>query len=181
MMTVVNSSSPVQLELVTAQSRPVVEKLLQLYIHDLSQFRLTRPDEAGRFNHDERYAVFFSDSDRCAYLFRDETGPVGFGLIRGLNESRRLMAGFFVVRGVRRLGVGHDAALALLRRHSGPWEIPFQEENAGATRFWREVAGSAVGRKWTEDRRPVPIKPHIPDDVWITLDSSEMLPDTATT
>jgi hypothetical protein len=24
------------------------------------------------------------------------------------------------------------------------------------------------------------MKPHIPDDVWITLDSSEMLPDTPT-
>jgi len=180
MMSVVNSSSPVQLELVTDQTRPVVENLLQHYIHDLSQFRSSRPDEAGRFNLDERYAVFFSDSDRCAYLFRDESGPVGFGLIRGLNESRRLMAGFFVVRGVRRLGVGRGAALVMLRLHPGAWEIPFQEENAGAARFWREVAGSAVGRKWTEDRRPVPMKPHIPDDVWITLDSSEMRGDTPT-
>jgi len=179
-MTVVTSSSPVHLELATAQSRPVVENLLQLYIHDLSQFRMSRPDEAGRFNHDERYAVFFSDSDRCAYLFRDESGPVGFGLIRGLNASRRLMAGFFVVRGVRRHGVGHDAALAMLRRHPGVWEIPFQEENAGAARFWRELAGLAVGSKWTEDHRPVPTKPDIPDDVWITLDSSEMLSDAPT-
>jgi predicted acetyltransferase len=180
MMTVVTSSSPVHLELVTAQSRPVVENLLELYIHDLSQFRMSRPDEAGRFNHDERYAAFFSDSDRCAYLLRNESGPVGFGLIRGLGASRRIMAGFFVVRGVRRLGVGHDAALAMLRRHPGVWEIPFQEENSGAARFWRELARSAVGRKWTEDRRPVSMKPHIPDDVWITLDSSEMLPDTPT-
>ena len=175
MMTVVPSESGrVELESVTAQSRPVVENLIQLYVHDLSQFRLSRPDESGRFNHDERYAVYFSEPDRCAYLFRDVSGPIGFGLIRGLNESRRLMAGFFVVRGVRRLGVGHDAALAMLRRHPGAWEIPFQEENVGAARFWRDVAVSAVGNEWTEDRRPVPGKPDIPDDVWITLDSSEM-------
>ena len=179
-MTVVTSSSLVHLELVTDQSRPVVESLLQLYIHDLSQFRLSRPDPVGRFNHDERYAVFFSNPDRRAYLFRDESGPVGFGLIRGLHETRRLMAGFFVVRGVRRRGVGHDAALAMLRRYPGVWEIPFQEENAGAARFWREVAESAVGREWSEDRRPVPMKPHIPDDVWITLDSSAMSPDAPT-
>jgi predicted acetyltransferase len=180
MMTVVTSSSPVRLELVTAQSRPVIENLLQFYIHDLSQFRMSRPDEAGRFNHDERYDVFFSDSDRCAYLFGDDSGPVGFGLVRGLNASRRLMAGFFVVRGVRRHGVGHDAALAMLQRHPGVWEIPFQEENTGAARFWRELVASAVGTKWTEDRRPVPKKPHIPDDVWITLDSEDMRADTPT-
>jgi predicted acetyltransferase len=171
---VTSPSSPVQLELVTAQSRSVVENLLQLYIHDLSQFRLSRPDEFGRFNHDDRYAVFFSDPDRCAYLFHDISGPVGFGLVRGLRESRRLMAGFFVVRGVRRLGVGHGAALEMLRRHPGVWEVPFQEENAGAARFWRDLATLAVGENWAEDRRPVPMKPHIPDDVWITLDSSTM-------
>jgi predicted acetyltransferase len=174
MSVVAGPSTPVQLELVTTLTQPVVEKLLQLYIHDLSQFRFSRPDEAGRFNHDDRYAVFFSDPDRVAYLFRDDSGPVGFGLVRGLNETRRLMAGFFVVRGSRRLGVGHGAALAMLRRHPGVWEIPFQDENAGAARFWRELATSAVGENWTEDRRPVPMKPHIPDDVWITLDSSGM-------
>jgi predicted acetyltransferase len=178
MMTVVaKHSNPVELELVSEVSRPIVENLLQLYIHDLSQFRLGLPDETGRFNHDDRYAAFFTDPDRCAYLFRVESGPVGFGLIRGLNESRRLMAGFFIVRGVRRLGVGHHAALAMLRRHVGVWEIPFQDENVGAARFWRELAAAAVGEKWTEDRRPVPMKPHIPDDVWITLDSSEIVPD----
>ena len=174
MTEVIARSGPLEVELATNDTRPIVEHLLQLYIHDLSQFRFSRPDGSGRFNHDERYAVFFSDPDRCAYLFRDESGPVGFGLIRGLSGHRRLMAGFFVVRGVRRRNVGHVAALEMLRRHPGVWEIPFQEENAGAARFWRVVADAAVGSAWREDRRPVPMKPHIPDDVWITLDSSAL-------
>jgi predicted acetyltransferase len=169
----------VELELVGEASRPIVENLLQFYLHDLSQFRFTRPDESGRINRDDRFATFFMDPNRCAYLFRDDSGPVGFGLVRGLTEDRRLMAEFFVVRGVRRLGVGRHAALAMLRRHVGVWEIPFQDENVGAARFWRELALAAVGEKWTEDRRPVPMKPHIPDDVWITLDSSDMAPELA--
>jgi predicted acetyltransferase len=174
-MTVVHARpASIDLELVTNHSRPVVENLVQFYIHDLSQFRFTRPDASGRFNHDDRYAIFFTDPDRCAYLFRDASGPVGFGLVRGLSERRRLMAGFFVVRGVRRQNVGRVAALEMLRRHPGAWEIPFQEENAGAARFWREVADVAVGGEWTEERRPVPMKPHIPGDVWIILDSTRL-------
>jgi predicted acetyltransferase len=176
MMTVVTSSNPVTLERVGVDTRSIVEHLLQLYVHDLSQFRLTRPDETGRFSHDERYVSYFSDPDRCAYLFRDDAGPVGFALVRGLSEERRLMAGFFVVRGARRSGVGRDAALAILRRHPGLWEIPFQDENVGAASFWRELARSAAGTNWIEERRPVPMKPHIPDDVWITLDIAEMAP-----
>ena len=174
MSNVMRRLPPVDLELATVNSRPIIENLLQLYIHDLSQFRFSRPDERGRFNHDDRYAIFFNDPDRCAYLFRDEFGPVGFGLARGLDEDRRLMAGFFIVHGVRRHGVGRAAALEMLRRHPGAWEIPFQEENSGAARFWRALADLAVGRAWTEDRRPVPTKPHIPDDVWITLNSTTM-------
>lgn len=177
-MTDVETHDPVELELVSAQTRPIVESLLQLYIHDLSQFRLSRPDAEGHFNHDDRYAAYFSDPGRCAYLFRDSSGPVGFGLVRGLDEPRRLMAGIFIVRGLRRRGCGRDAALAMLRHHVGVWEIPFQDENVGTARFWRDLAGAAVGDTWTEDRRPVPMKPHIPDDVWITLDSSAMLPST---
>lgn len=175
MMTPVTARDPVELDIATAATRPIVENLLQLYIHDLSQFRLSRPDAAGRFNRDDRYAVYFSDPGRCTYLFRDPSGPVGFGMVRGLNEDRRLMAEFFIVRGVRRHGLGREAALSMLRRHVGVWEIPFQELNVGAARFWRGLADAAVGQKWTEDRRPVPLKPHIPDDVWITLDSSDIV------
>ena len=146
-MTVVNSrSEPIELELVTKETRPILENLLQLYIHDLSQFRFSRPDGAGRFNHDDRYAVFFTDPDRGAYLFRDASGPVGFGLVRGISERRRLMAGFFVVRGVRQTTTGRSrrGAQEMLRRHPGTWEIPFQEEECRC----RPV----LGAKWPPPR-----------------------------
>jgi len=39
---------------------------------------------------------------------------------------------FFVVRAVRRTGIGRAAAVELLGRYPGRWEIPFQEENPGA-------------------------------------------------
>ncbi len=85
------------------------------------------------------------------------------------------MAAFFIVRGVRRKRFGHNAALEMLRRHPGVWEIPFQEVNAGAACFWRELAELAVGHEWTEETRPVPMKPQIPDDVWITLNTAHLL------
>src|SRR5579863_8330575 len=118
MMSVVPSDPiAVELDAVTPETRPTVENLLQLFIHDLSQFRFTRPDESGRFHHDERYADFFTDPDRRAYLFRVDDKPVGFGLVRGLSEEPHVMAAFFIVRGLRRQGYGIGAALEILRRH----------------------------------------------------------------
>jgi predicted acetyltransferase len=80
-----------------------------------------------------------------------------------------LMFEFFVVRAVRARGVGRAAAEALFALHPGAWEIPFQEENATAARFWRGVAAGAARDGVREERRPVPGKPHIPDDVWLAV------------
>ena len=79
------------------------------------------------------------------------------------------MCEFFVVRAARGHGVGRAAADALFALYPGAWEIPFQEENAVAARFWRRVAAETAGEGVREERRPVPGKPHIPPDVWLSL------------
>lgn len=155
---------------VTPGTRPVVERLWQLYRHDLSEFRGYVPDADGAFPV-RRLLSFFNDPDRRAYLLYSGSTPAGFALVRGISEASRVVGEFFVVRAVRRQRVGHEAALELVRLHPGRWEIAFQEENPGAACFWRRVARTAVGNAWREERRPVPDKPEAPPDVWITLDA----------
>lgn len=173
-MSLPSTGNSVTIELVSQESRPVLENLLQLYMHDLSEFRGSVPDRHGRFGGDSRYASYFTDPDRCAYLVCHLSQPSGFALVRGLSEPRRVVGGFFIVRALRRHGLGRDAARALLRRHPGPWEIAFQEENPRAATFWRGVASDLLGNDWSEERRPVPDKLHLPEDVWITLDSGTL-------
>ena len=55
----------------------------------------------------------------------------------------------------------------MLGRHPGPWEIAFQRDNLAAGRFWRAIAGEAF-ETWTEEARPVPGKPDVPPDHWIS-------------
>ncbi len=155
--------------LVTAEQRPVLERLWQLYRHDLSEFRGSLPDRHGLF-HTRPLAPFLADDpDRHAYVFERDGGPVGFGLVGRVTTGRMLMFEFFVIRAVRGQGVGRAAAEALFALHPGAWEIPFQEENATAARFWRSVAAGASRDGLHEELRPVPGKPHIPDDVWLTV------------
>ena len=105
------------------------------------------------------------DGDRAAYVLYRGANPVGLACVSGVSSQPRLMAEFFVVHGLRRHGAERAAAEELFRRHPGTWEIPFQEANAAAARFWRGIAG-ADGQ---EERRPVPGKPEIPPDVWLTV------------
>jgi hypothetical protein len=173
----------VRLRPVAADQLPVLQNLAQLYRHDLAAFRDSYPDEAGRFR-DGCLAEDQDDPDRRAYLVDvrlGEPGPTssrsagqqwqlaGFALVRGVEAGPRLLGEFFVVRSVRRLGVGRAAALAVLAAHPGQWLIPFQEENPRAARFWRQLATEVAGDSWREERRPVPDKPWIPPDVWLSL------------
>lgn len=131
------------------------------------------PDANGTFPA-RRLMSFLDDPDRRAYLLYYGSSPSGLALVRGVSRQTRVVGEFFVVRGVRRQRVGYEAALALLRLHPGWWEIPFQEENPGAARFWRRVATAAVEVAWREERRRVPGKPEAPPDVWITLDTRRL-------
>jgi predicted acetyltransferase len=152
----------------TRKQRPVVERLWQLYTHDLSEFRGSMPDDEGLYDNG-RLPTYFDDPDRCGYLICRESALAGFALIRGLSGEPRIMGEFFVVRAARRQRLGHEAALELFDLHRGRWEVPFQEENPGAARFWRRVATDAVGPAWREVGRPVPGKPEIPPDTWLLL------------
>jgi predicted acetyltransferase len=153
---------------VALEQRTVLERLWQLYTHDLSEFRGSMPDGEGLYQ-SGRLPLYFDDPDRCGYLIWSGSALAGFALIRGLRAKSRVMGEFFVVRAARRQHVGHEAALALLGLHPGPWEIAFQEENAGAARFWRRVATDAVGQAWTEGPPRVRGNPAIPPDVWLLL------------
>ena len=170
----------VSLRVLTPETRPVLERLWQLYRHDLSQFRGSIPDADGTF-HTRSLGPFLSDDpDRGAHLFHAAGGLVGFGLVSRVTAEPHLMSEFFVVRSVRGQGVGQAAARELLARYPGAWEIPFQAENGAAARFWRRLA-TAVADDVREDRRPVPGKPHIPPDVWLTLTVATSAADQAAT
>jgi predicted acetyltransferase len=153
------------LQPITLRHRPTVSRLWQLFQHDLSEFRGTMPDSRGRFKTD-RLRRYLSDADRTGYLFRRGPHLAGFALIRGLAGQPRVMGEFFVVRAARRQRIGHHAALAIIERHPGTWEIAFQEDNLAAARFWRAFA---AGRPHHEERRPVPDKPDVPPDTWLVL------------
>ncbi|MFK0258525.1 GNAT family N-acetyltransferase [Streptomyces sp. NPDC090445] len=173
MSSTTDSTAPVTLRPAGAEHRPVVEQLAQLYRHDLSEFLGHLPAADGRFGFGS-LPLFFDEPGREALLIRYGPAPAGFVLTRPLPEGATSISAFFVVRALRRRGVGRQAALQLLRSRPGAWAIAFQEANAGAARFWRGIATAAVGPAWHEETRPVPppAPANLPDDHWILLNTA---------
>jgi predicted acetyltransferase len=159
------SSAPLLREL-TDTDVPVVERLWQLYSHDMSEVRRTLPNDEGLYK-PGRLPGYLSETDTHGYLISHDGAHAGFAFVSGLDTELRHMGDFFVVRAVRRKGVGYRVVRELLDRYPGAWEIGFQGNNLGAPEFWRRIAADAVGDDWVEERRPVPDKPHIPHDHFI--------------
>jgi hypothetical protein len=65
-----------------------------------------------------------------------------------------------------------DPAVAGVAAYPGPWQVAFQDANVTAAHFWRRVARQIAGTAWTEERRPVPGRPDLPPDVWISFEAS---------
>lgn len=161
--------------------RPGLAALWQMFRHELSEFDHSRPAADGAFGR-ERLDAALTEPDRELVLIEQDGRVVGLAAVRGLLGPCRVVSAFFVVRTARRAGVGGRAADALLRARPGPWEIPFQQANAAAVAFWRGLADRAAPGAWHEERRPVPGRPDLPPDVWISLsrqpgtDACDVLP-----
>jgi len=152
----------------TPADRPVLERLWQLFRHDMSEFTGDLPDAQGRYR-SERLDSAFADPGWLAYVLSSDASPVGLAVVRGLDSDRRVLNSYFLARGARGRGVGVAAAAAVMRRHPGAWSVAFQDSNGSAVRLWHRVAAEVAGSDWVEEHRAVPGRPELPPDTWITL------------
>jgi predicted acetyltransferase len=158
-------SEPVVLVPADRSDRAVLENLGQLYRHDLSESYGLLPNADGTFNN--RHLDEFrtgADPEGRAWLIMADSRLAGF-VMTGRMDGAMTIQDFFVVRALRRTGVGREAARLTIATFSGPWWIAFQRYNPGTERFWSQVATDAVGDAWTiEDDEPVEGRP---PDTWI--------------
>ncbi|MEU0567715.1 GNAT family N-acetyltransferase [Nonomuraea sp. NPDC005983] len=148
--------------------RLAVERLWLMFRHDMAEFQGGLPSPDATY-HSDRLRSAFEDDDWATYLFTSGDRPVGFSFVRALSGPARVLNSFFVVRGARRSGIGMKVVREVISRHPGPWKIAFQDSNTAAVAFWRRVATEIAGDAWTEERRPVPNRPDVPPDVWISF------------
>jgi predicted acetyltransferase len=131
-----------------AARRPLLDRLLQLYLHDFSKFApIGSPhgevDEEGRFTY-PRLESYWQQDGQIPLLIRAEDHLAGFVLVNKWSALDlpldHVVAEFFVMRKYRRARVGSRAALLIFHRYSGRWEVPVAWYNPPAQAFWRKTA-----------------------------------------
>ncbi len=104
---------------VDAADLPIMERLWQLFRHDLSEFTELLPNPDGTFG-GNRLHTAFTDADRAPHLLMSDNSPVGFVVVRGLLAPTRVLNAFFVVRGARRKGIGLQAVRDVTTKYPAP-------------------------------------------------------------
>ncbi|MEM9355478.1 MAG: GNAT family N-acetyltransferase [Pseudomonadota bacterium] len=133
--------------------RPIVERLLQLYLHDFSGFSeaddpFGDTDDNGVFHYKD-LETYWQQTEREPLLFQTGSHLAGFAFVNSWSASGRgtdrAIAEFFVLRRYRRIGLGTHAATEIVRRRPAVWEIAVADYNRPALLFWRSVVANLNG------------------------------------
>jgi predicted acetyltransferase len=139
----------IELVRATREQQPIVANLMELYVHDFSEFYPIEPGPDGRFGYKD-LALYWSEQNRQAFLVRVNDRWAGFVLIRQERDVKGSgqvwdVAEFFVVRAWRRHSVGTVVAHELWRRLPGRWQVRVMQANAAGGRFWEKAVLAFAG------------------------------------
>lgn len=129
----------------------VLANMLELYVHDFSEFLPMELGEDGRFGY-KKLGLYWTDERRQAFLAKFQDELAGFVLVkRGSeisgNEEVWDMAEFFILRGYRRRGIGTELAAKVWRSCPGLWEVRVMANNAPALQFWNSAVTRFTGQQ----------------------------------
>jgi predicted acetyltransferase len=146
----------IQVVEIPTEQKPVLERLMQLYIYEFSE------SEGFDVNQDGLYEYkgagvdsYWSEPDRHPFLIYVGEQIAGFVLVNchtclKENEGARSIAEFFVMRKYRRKAVGKRVAFHLFDKFPGKWEIRQMQTNAAGQAFWRSVIDEYMGDRFSE-------------------------------
>jgi predicted acetyltransferase len=144
-----NPSAHIELIPAAWEHEPILANLLELYMHDFSEFLELEMGADGRFGY-KSLLLYFAAPDRYPFLVKFDGKWAGFAFVKQGSEFSGSptvwdMAEFFILRGCRRRGIGARIARDLWNRFPGPWEVRVMETNVAAQDFWARAISSFTG------------------------------------
>ena len=144
----------IELTRATLAEKPVFASLLELYLHDFTEYDGADIGPDGRFGYDFLDA-YWIEATRTPLLVRVDDKLAGFALLkRGstlLNDPDVMhVSEFFIMRKYRRRGVGGETARRMFDLFPGRWEVSEMAANVPAQAFWRKVIGACTNGRFEE-------------------------------
>jgi len=143
--------SKFEVHIASRDDRLPIQRMLELYQHDLSDIWDQDLDAHGDYG----YALdrYWDTEGFHAFVASAEGRYAGFALV---NQAVRVgtegcwMDQFFVLKKYRRQGVGELLAASAFAALPGRWEVGQMPQNLAAQAFWRRIVGAYTSGKFRE-------------------------------
>lgn len=141
----------VEVKQATSEDRLPIQRMLELYQHDLSDIWDQDIDARGEYG----YALdrFWSSAGCKAFVVGVGDHYAGFALVdreSKVGKGAWWMDQFFVLKKFRRRGIGAILAREVLTALPGAWEVGQMANNLPAQAFWRHVVSGYTGGRYVE-------------------------------
>ncbi len=136
----------------------LIANLMQLYLHDLSEYSEESVSQAGVFEY-PYLDLYWIEPGRYPFLIHSDETIAGFALVREISPQVYELAEFFVLRSLRGQKVGERAARDLFSRFSGTWHVAQEAANTPAQAFWRAIIGAFTDGQYIEEVSEQPAGP----------------------
>jgi len=129
---------PIELE-----SKNILENLISIYLHDLSEFTNDlKVNQNGRFEYEGLELYFIKEELKPLFIYLKDN-IVGFIL---LNNGKYVpqdidfsVHEFFILKSYRRSGIGAKAMEGLFDKYKGKYRIVQLADNKLAINFWKSI------------------------------------------
>ena len=145
----------IEIRRATREDRPALQRMLELYQHDLSDIWDQDVDTDGLYGYvlDKYWSI-----DGCVPFVATVGGRyAGFALADGavkveaeVGSAGHWMDQFFVLKKYRRHGLGRHLARAVFDALPGNWEVGQMLGNLPAQHFWRALIAEYTQGQFTE-------------------------------
>lgn len=116
----------------------VLEKLLQLYLHDVSlYFPIDFDGKNGLYLYED-LSKYFNNSNNYPYFIEYNNSIVGFILIDGVDNCN-VVQEIFVINNYKGLGIGGVAINKIFDTYKGNWIIKSLPKSEKAENFWNRI------------------------------------------
>jgi predicted acetyltransferase len=136
------------------EQKPLLSNLLELYMHDFSEFMDFEIGRDGRFGY-RHLDLYWTDPRRFPFLIYVSGKLAGFFLVQRIPRADAVvwdMAEFFILRGYRRQSIGARAAHEAFTRFPGPWQVRVMKLNEPACAFWNHAVRAFAGEAMDVNR-----------------------------
>ena len=138
---------------VDADQAEVLARLVQLYRHDMAEFRGYELTEAGTYDY-PHLDLFLTEEDREAWFIRVGGHLAGFVLTHRQADGVWQISEDFVARSWRGRGIGRIALAKAFALHEGGWTCFVDDDNGTSQRMCTAAVGD-VGAEGAQTSRGV--------------------------